>query len=77
MRDGCKLATNYLGHQSSCFDCPFDPECHKDNPRLVKRLMRNRDIISAFKEDKTIEELAVMFSVSKRTVQRVLERCHT
>ncbi len=68
--DGCDLA-------SSCLDCPFS-QCIYEQPRgrqrWLKRL-REREMIRLFTtEGKGIKELAVIFGVSQRTVQRALKR---
>ncbi len=68
--EGCDLA-------GSCLDCPF-PKCIYDEPggrqRWLKRL-RDREMMSLFfSEGKEVKELALMFEVSQRTVQRVLGR---
>ena len=74
--DGCELATTYLGAKSSCLNCPFS-RCVYDEPggqqRMIKRL-RAREMARLFnKEGKGIKELAIMFGVSRRTVQRALK----
>jgi len=74
--DGCEFADAYLGHKSSCLNCPFE-RCIYDEPRgrqhYMKRL-RDREITRLFTtEGKTIKELALMFGVSQRTVQRALK----
>jgi len=74
--DGCELAATYLGHKSSCLNCPFS-RCVYDEPggkqRMIKRL-RAREMARLFnKEGKGIKELAIMFGVSRRTVQRALK----
>ena len=68
--EGCELA-------SSCLDCPF-PKCIYDQPggrqRWLKRL-RGREMVRLFKtEGKGVKELALIFNVSQRTVQRALRR---
>ena len=67
--EGCELA-------DSCLDCPL-PRCIYDEPRgrqrWLKRL-RDREMINLFRNDgKEIRELASMFGVSQRTVQRALK----
>lgn len=74
--DGCELAATYLGDKSSCLSCPFS-RCVYDEPggkqRMIKRL-RAREMARLFNtEGKGIRELAVMFGVSRRTVQRALK----
>ena len=67
--EGCDLA-------ESCLNCPF-VKCIYDDPggkqRWLKRL-RAREMARLFTIDgKGIKELAKMFSVSQRTVQRALK----
>ncbi|UCH43489.1 MAG: helix-turn-helix domain-containing protein [Dehalococcoidales bacterium] len=74
--DGCELATAYLGGKSCCLNCPFS-RCVYDEPggkqRMIKRL-RAREMARLFNtEGKRIWELAAMFGVSRRTVQRALK----
>ena len=66
--EGCEFA-------SSCLKCPF-PRCIYEQPggkqRWLKKL-RDREIASLFgREGKGVKELALMFGVSQRTVQRAL-----
>ena len=66
--DGCDLA-------DSCLNCPF-PQCVYEQPggrqRWTKKL-RDGEIASLFNNaGKGVEELALMFGVSQRTVQRAL-----
>jgi hypothetical protein len=66
--DGCDLA-------ASCLSCPF-PQCIYEQPGGKQhwlKTMRNREIIRLFtREGKEVKELALMFGVSTRTVQRAL-----
>ena len=67
--EGCDLA-------ESCLDCPF-PKCIYDEPggkqRWLKRL-RAREMARLFStKGKGVNELALMFGVSQRTVQRALK----
>lgn len=65
--EGCDLA-------DSCLHCPF-PQCIYELPggrqRWLKKL-RDREIARLFNECKGVKELASMFGVSQRTVQRTL-----
>ena len=75
--EGCEVATAYLGHQSSCLNCPFS-KCIYDQyggkQRWLKRL-RDKEMVRLFTtEGKGIKELALIFGVSLRTVQRALKR---
>jgi len=67
---GCEFA-------NSCLNCPF-PQCIYDQPWgrqcWLKRL-REREMIRLFtSEGKRVKELAAMFGVSQRTIQRALKR---
>jgi len=67
---GCEFA-------NSCLNCPF-VNCIYDEPggkqRYIKRL-RDKKILGLFTtEEKGIRELASMFGISQRTVQRALKR---
>jgi hypothetical protein len=71
--EGCDLA-------DSCLNCPF-PECIYDQPggkqRWLKR-MRDREMTRLYTtEGKGAKELALMFGVSQRTVQRALKLAST
>ena len=68
--EGCELA-------DSCLNCPL-PKCIYDQfggkQRWLKR-QRDREIVRLFStEDKGVKELALMFGLSQRTVQRALKR---
>jgi len=67
--EGCELA-------SSCLNCPL-PKCIYDEPggkqRWRKRL-RDKEMARLFNsEGEGVKELALMFNVSQRTVQRALK----
>ena len=67
--EGCELA-------ACCLDCPF-PQCIYDEPRGRQRLlktMRNGEIARLFSDgNKEVKELASMFGLSQRTIQRALK----
>ena len=68
--EGCEFA-------DSCLNCPFE-KCIYDEPRgrqrYTKRL-RAKEIARLFTTGgKGIKELALMFGLSQRTVQRALKR---
>ncbi len=69
---GCEYA-------KACLDCPF-PQCLYDEPRGKQRWLkelRNREINRLFEAGRKVRELAVMFDVSDRTVQRAVRgACH-
>jgi hypothetical protein len=66
--NGCELFP-------SCLDCPF-PECIKEEPwgkeRFLKRRRAER-MVELKCEGKSLEEIARIFEVSTRTVQRGLK----
>ena len=76
--DGCESATAFLRHQSSCLNCPF-PKCIYDEPggrQRWRKRQRDREMAGLFINDgKEVKELALMFGVSQRTVQRALKNC--
>jgi hypothetical protein len=83
-RDGMDLPPEYCHYRDegcdladSCLNCPFS-RCIYDQSggkqRWLKRL-RDREIVRlASSEGKGVKELATMFRLSQRTVQRVLKR---
>ena len=67
--EGCEFA-------DSCLNCPL-PKCIYEEPggrqHWLKR-QRDRQIVRLFTiEGKGVKELALMFNISQRTVQRVLK----
>jgi len=67
--EGCEYAR-------SCLECPF-PQCIYDEPRGRQRWLkrvRDRQIRKLYETGVKVKELAELFGVSKRTVQRALER---
>jgi len=66
--EGCEYA-------GSCLGCPF-PQCLYDEPRGRQRWLkdlRNREINRLFAGGWGVKELALMFGVSQRTIQRTLK----
>jgi hypothetical protein len=66
--EGCEYAT-------SCLACPF-PQCLYDEPRGRQRWLkdrRNKEIKKLFSSGWKINELALLFGVSQRTIQRALK----
>ncbi len=68
--EGCELA-------DSCLNCPF-PECIFEQPGGKRRLLmaqRNGEIARLFEhEKKSVKELAHIFKLSIRTIQRALKQ---
>src|SRR4030042_1846101 len=67
--EGCEFA-------DSCLSCPF-PQCLYDQPRGKQRWLkelRNKEIARLFSSgDRGVKELALMFGLSQRTIQRALK----
>lgn len=71
--EGCELAR-------SCLNCPF-PDCIYTEPRgkqqWLKKL-RDREVLRQFTtQGKGVKELAFIFGVSQRTIQRILKRARS
>ena len=68
--EGCELAP-------SCLNCPF-ATCIYDEPggrQHFARRLRDKEILRLFTIEKQgVAELAALFSISQRTVQRALKR---
>ena len=62
----------------SCLDCPL-PQCRYDDPEWYhrnRRLAKDFRLVHAMhRESLTVEQAAERFSITKRTVFRVLQRC--
>ncbi|HSP56633.1 MAG TPA: helix-turn-helix domain-containing protein [Dehalococcoidia bacterium] len=66
--DGCSVSP-------SCFACPL-PRCRYEEPgglRAVLNQMRDSEILALKRAGVPVEDLALRFQVSRRTVFRVLE----
>jgi DNA-binding transcriptional ArsR family regulator len=67
--EGCEFA-------DSCLNCPY-PQCLYDEPRGKQRwlkALRNKKIAGLFSSGGLgVKELALMFGLSQRTVQRALK----
>jgi len=66
--EGCEYAR-------ACLECPF-PQCLFDEPRGRQRWMkqtRDKEIKRLFNKGKKGKELATIFGVSQRTIQRALQ----
>lgn len=72
---GCKGATEYLGHQSSCFKCPFR-KCVLEEKGVgasgMKKRRRDEEIMRRCQRGEKTKELALSFGVNMRTIQRAL-----
>jgi AraC-like DNA-binding protein len=67
--DGCEFA-------DSCLNCPF-PDCIYAQPggrqQWLKGL-RDQEVLKLHSQGKSVKELAEMFGLSSRTIQRILKR---
>jgi hypothetical protein len=71
----CRYRDEGCEYAGSCLQCPF-PQCLYEQPRGRQRWMkgrRNREISRLFSGGQKIKELALMFGVSQRTIQRALK----
>ena len=60
---------------ASCLNCPL-PRCIEEEARGQQRLRiaaRNRRMVELRKHGKSLNEIAELFSVSRRTVERALK----
>ncbi|MGD9118092.1 MAG: helix-turn-helix domain-containing protein [Dehalococcoidia bacterium] len=67
--DGCEFA-------DSCLNCPF-PDCIYAQPggrQQWLKSLRDRELLKLHSQGKGVKELAEMFGVSQRTIQRILKR---
>jgi hypothetical protein len=70
----CRYRDEGCEYASSCLACPF-PQCLYDEPRGRQRWLkdlRNKEIKRLFSGGWKISELAPLFGVSQRTIQRAL-----
>ncbi|KKM07918.1 hypothetical protein LCGC14_1729060 [marine sediment metagenome] len=73
---GCQEATEFLGYQSLCLQCPFGDcvlDIKDEGAKTRKKKVRNEQILQAIKDGSRVEEVAVFYGISTRTVQRVLK----
>ena len=66
--EGCELS-------GSCLRCRL-PRCIYDQPQGKRRMlkaMRDRKIVGLFHQGKSTKELAEMFNITRRTVQRIVK----
>jgi len=73
----CHYQDNGCEFADSCLDCPF-PDCLYAQPggkqRWLKTL-RDEAVLRLFTDQaKKVSELALMFGVSRRTIQRILKQ---
>lgn len=70
---GCKIATQYLNHQSLCSECPF-PQCIKDIHPKTRLLLKNsiliNQIFEASKQGLSVNKISNLFNdISLWTIQ--------
>ena len=71
----CRYRDEGCDYADSCLSCPFE-QCLYDEPRGRQRwlkALRNREINRLFDGGWGINELALLFGVSQRTIQRALK----
>jgi DNA-binding CsgD family transcriptional regulator len=67
--DGCEFA-------DSCLNCPF-PDCIYAQPggrQQWLKSLRDREVLKTHSQGKGVKELAEMFGLSSRTIQRIFKR---
>ena len=73
----CHYQDNGCEFADSCLDCPF-PECLYAQPGGQQRwlkCLRDEAVLRLFTDQsKTVKDLALMFGVSRRTIQRILKQ---
>ena len=73
----CQYRDNGCEFADSCLSCPF-PECIYAQPGGKHRwlmVLRDKEVLRLFTaQRKGVKELALMFGVSRRTIQRILKR---
>ncbi len=72
----CRYKDEGCEYASACLNCPF-PQCLYDEPRGRQQWLkdlRNREINRLFEAGRKVTELAALFDVSHRTVQRALKK---
>ncbi len=73
----CHYQDNGCEFADSCLDCPF-PDCLYDQPGGKQhwlKALRDEAVLRLFDEQgKKVKELALMFGVSRRTIQRILKQ---
>ncbi len=70
--NGCAVATEFLGAQSCCLECPF-PTCEESTKRYLRRKWRNADILRRLKLGYSVKAIALQLNVSIRTIQRAMK----
>jgi hypothetical protein len=73
--EDCRYKDEGCQYAKSCLSCPF-PQCLYDEPGGRQRWlkgMRNQEINRLFTEGWNVQELAMLFGVSQRTIQRAVK----
>ena len=71
----CRYRDEGCEYAQSCLKCPF-PQCLYEEPRGRQRWMkglRNKEIHRLYAGGRKIKDLALIFGVSERTIQRALK----
>ena len=74
---GCEKASEYLGYQSSCLECPFDTCVLDESARealVARRAKRNAEISRLCRQGKSRVSIAQRFNLKKNTIDWIL--CH-
>ena len=74
---GCQTATNFIGHQSECLNCPFK-DCVQDNTEARSRGIyekskrRNTLILEDYKAGIPLQEIATKNNLSLDRTSRII-----
>ena len=71
---GCPQAKELLKREVSCLECPL-PKCLLDSsisPKTIREDRRNLEILKLLNEGKKEKELAEIFHLHIKTIQRIL-----
>ena len=81
--DGLPEQMNYADSgcevSSSCLNCPL-PKCKYDDPtwyQTYRRQGRDLQVVAAYREARSVFQVAARLNVSPRTVHRALRRAQT
>jgi hypothetical protein len=71
----CRYKDEGCEYARACLECPF-PQCLYDEARGRQRWLkelRDQEILRLFTAGRKVKELAALFDISERTVQRAIK----
>ena len=74
---GCPEATDYLGEQSHCYECPF-PRCvyESGGKRRLLTELRNMKLLRLWRQGKDSAELSDSFNLSLVQVNKIISEAY-